>query len=147
MNSNTMTPNMGKSNEKDFITKEVKPEPKYPRFSNGLLFSFLKDHLVETLSDENKQWQERAQAAETIESELNIVLATSDKKMDFLPYATNFIGYIMQFIKDINFKICLTAIQITSKLLVLSVVNIKKHYGQLTTTLIEKLSDSKVVIR
>ena len=35
--------------------------------------------------------------------------------MDFIPYATAFLGFIMQFIKDINFKICLTAIQITSK--------------------------------
>jgi len=35
--------------------------------------------------------------------------------MDFLPYATPFIGFILQFIKDINFKISLTAIQITGK--------------------------------
>ena len=35
--------------------------------------------------------------------------------MDFMPYATPFLGFILQFIKDINFKICLTAIQITSK--------------------------------
>jgi len=54
MNSNTMTPNMGKSVDHSFTPKEAKQEPKYPRFSNGLLFSFLKDSLVETLADENK---------------------------------------------------------------------------------------------
>lgn len=32
-------------------------------------------------------------------------------------------------------------------MLVLNVVNIKKYYTQIVTTLIEKLSDSKVVIR
>jgi hypothetical protein len=64
-----------------------------------------------------------------------------------LPYTTPFLGFIIGYIQDINFKISLTAIQITNKLLVLKIVNIKKYYVQLVNTLIQKLSDSKVIIR
>ena len=64
-----------------------------------------------------------------------------------MPYATPFLGFIIQYIKDINFKISLTAINITSKLLVLNIVAVKKYYQQMVTVLIEKLSDSKVIIR
>ena len=71
----------------------------------------------------------------------------TDKKIDFLPFSTAFLGFIVQYIKDINFKISITAINMTSKMLVLNLVNIKKYYSQLVNTLIEKLSDSKVVIR
>jgi len=67
--------------------------------------------------------------------------------MAFMPYATPFLGFIIQYIKDINFKISLTAINITSKLLVLNIVAVKKYYQQMVTVLIEKLSDSKVIIR
>ena len=110
MGGNSLTPNLAKSSDKDLWTKEAKPEPKYPRFSNGLLFSFLKDEQVEKLVDENNDWKERTAIIEAFEVELNQVLATSDRKMDFLPYATPFVGFILQFIKDINFKISLTAI-------------------------------------
>lgn len=95
MNGNSLTPNLTKSSEKDLWIKEAKPEPKYPRFSNGLLFSFLKDEQVETLTDENNEWKERTAIIESIEVELNLVLATSDRKMDFLPYATPFVGFIL----------------------------------------------------
>ena len=64
-----------------------------------------------------------------------------------MPYTTPFLGFIIGYIQDINFKISLTAIQITNKLLVLKIVNIKKYYVQLVNTLIQKLSDSKVIIR
>jgi hypothetical protein len=67
--------------------------------------------------------------------------------MAFMPFATPFLGFIIQYIKDINFKISLTAINITSKLLVLNIVAVKKYYQQMVTVLIEKLSDSKVIIR
>jgi hypothetical protein len=67
--------------------------------------------------------------------------------MAFMPYATPFLGFIIQYIKDINFKISLTAINITNKLLVLNIVAVKKYYQQMVTVLIEKLSDSKVIIR
>ena len=129
MNGSSLTPSLTKSSEPDAWVEEVKQEPKHPRYSNGLLFSFLKDEQVEMLTNENNEWQERTTVIETIEAELNQVLATSDRKLVFLPYATPFIGFILQFIKDINFKISLTAIQITSKLLVLSIVNIQKHYA------------------
>ena len=115
MNGSSLTPSLTKSSEPDAWVEEVKQEPKHPRYSNGLLFSFLKDEQVEMLTNENNEWQERTNVIETIEAELNQVLATSDRKLVFLPYATPFIGFILQFIKDINFKISLTAIQITSK--------------------------------
>ena len=46
-----------------------------------------------------------------------------------------------------NFKVSLTAITITSKILVLDIAKVSKHYTNLARALIEKLSDSKVVIR
>lgn len=55
---------------------------------------------------------------EAIESKINVVVM-SDKKMDFMPYATAFLGFIMQYISDINFKISLTAIKIISNYLLL----------------------------
>jgi hypothetical protein len=36
----------------------------------------------------------------------------SDKKMDFMPYATAFLGFMIQYISDINFKISLSSIKI-----------------------------------
>ena len=64
-----------------------------------------------------------------------------------MPHLSSFLGLIIEFIKDINFKICLTAIQITKKLLVLNVQALNKHKNNLASILIQKLSDSKVVIR
>ena len=54
---------------------------------NGLMYSFLKENLVEQLS-ENHSWKERTVAIETVEIELNKVLSATDKKMIFTPYAT-----------------------------------------------------------
>ena len=79
--------------------------------------------------------------------QLNSILAQSDKKMAFMPYATAFLGFIISHIKDINFKISLTAINISNKLLVLNMVAVNKYYKQMVTVVIEKLSDSKVIIR
>jgi hypothetical protein len=43
------------------------------------------------------------------------VLST-DRKLDFFPYSQQFLGFIIQFIPDINFKISLTTIKIICKL-------------------------------
>lgn len=67
--------------------------------------------------------------------------------LKFSPHISSFLGVILKLIKDINFKICLTAINITRKLLGLDKDSFSKHKTHLTTSLIEKLSDSKVVIR
>lgn len=47
------------------------------------------------------------------------MLASPDKKKMFIPYGAPFIDLMIEFIRDIHFKICLTAIQVTNKLLVL----------------------------
>lgn len=39
----------------------------------------------------------------------------SEKKVDFMPYATAFLGFMIQYIPDINFKISLSSIKIISK--------------------------------
>ena len=78
------------------------------------------------------------------------MLASPDKKKMFLPFGASFLDLMIEFIKDIHFKICLTAIQITNKLLVLDSLFLKQHTKQITSlisAMIEKLSDSKVVIR
>lgn len=67
--------------------------------------------------------------------------------MDFFPYATAFLGFMLQYIPDINFKISLTTIKIIARLLQANIINFKKYYTQLVTQLIEKLADSKVIIR
>jgi hypothetical protein len=101
--------------------------------------------LIEDLN-ENNSWKERSNAIEAMESKLNMAL-NGDKKVEFMPYATQFLGFIVQMIPDINFKISLTVIKIITKLLQLNCVNLKKYYSLLATSLIEKLADSKVVIR
>jgi len=67
------------------MIQEAKHESRYPRAQNSLLFAFLRDELVEALNEKN-QWkvsknqfgfdyvlsvQERTNAIEAIESELN----------------------------------------------------------------------------
>ena len=69
------------------------------------------------------------------------------QKKSFLPFLSQLLGVILVFIKDINFKMCLTALNITRKLLSIDINCFNKHKTILTTSLIEKLSDSKVVIR
>lgn len=59
-------------------------------------------------------FQERTNAIEAIESKLNVILL-GDKRVDFLPYATTFLGFMLQYIPDINFKISLTTIKIICK--------------------------------
>lgn len=79
--------------------------------------------------------------------DLNYILNNREKKQDFGPYATRLLKYVMGSIKDINFKICLTSINIVNKLLVSDVVDLAKVQEDLIASLIEKLSDSKVIIR
>lgn len=45
----------------------------------------------------------------------------SEKKVDFLPYATQFLGFIIssKFIPDINFKVNQSALRIIPKLILL----------------------------
>lgn len=75
------------------------------------------------------------------------MILANEKKVDFMPYATAFLGFMIQYIPDINFKISLTTIKIIARLLQTNTLNIKKYYTQLVTQLIEKLADSKVIIR
>ena len=82
-----------------------------------------------------------------MEAQLNRELSSNDRKAQFLQHATAFLGFIIGYIKDMNFKVSLTAINMTSKILVLNVAKVNKHYANLVRALIEKLSDSKVVIR
>jgi hypothetical protein len=77
----------------------------------------LKEPQIDALS-EKLQWKERTDAIEGIESELNQVLSVTEKKIEFLPFSTAFLGFIIQYIKDANFKISLTAINMTSKLII-----------------------------
>ena len=57
--------------------------------------------------------------------------------------ATAFLGFIQQFVTDINFKISLASIKIVTILLKEDLINLKVYFTQLLGNLIEKLSDSK----
>lgn len=92
-------------------------------------------------------WKERVAAIEQIESQLSLELSTHERKARFAPHATAFLGFIIAYIKDADLKISVTAINMTNKLLVLEIPQVSQHYNDLARALIEKLSDSKVVIR
>ena len=53
---------------------------------------------------------------EAIESSLYGVLVT-ERKVDFLPYANHFLGFIVPYVSDINFQVSLTSLKILAKLL------------------------------
>jgi len=78
-NQNNMRASQSSEKEESKPIKDIAP--------NGLMYSFLKENLVEQLS-ENHSWKERTVAIETVEIELNKVLSATDKKMIFIPYAT-----------------------------------------------------------
>ena len=61
--------------------------------------------------------------------------------------ATAFLGFIHQFITDINFKISLASIKIVPLLLQEDLINLKLYFTPLLSNLVEKLSDSKQVVR
>lgn len=112
----------------------------------AVVFGFLPHETIDALEESNA-WKDRAAAIEQVEAKLSHELSSNERKARFLPHATAFLGFIIAYIKDMNFKLSLTAINITNKLLVLEVARVDKHYGSLARALIEKLSDSKVVIR
>lgn len=78
-NQNNMRVSQSSDKEESKAIKDIAP--------NGLMYSFLKENLVDQLS-ENHSWKERTVAIETVEIELNKVLSATDKKITFTPYAT-----------------------------------------------------------
>ena len=78
---------------------------------------------------------------------MNLQLSNNERKLNFASHTTGFLNFIVPYIKDVNVKLSLTAIAITNKLLVTEVDNLNSSYNMLAKALIEKLSDSKVVIR
>ena len=112
----------------------------------GLVFGFLNSSIIDAL-EENRPWKERAVAIEQVEQLLSHEFSSSERKARFAPHATSFLGFIIPFIKDVNVKMSLTAITMTNKMLVLDLGSISKNYSSVARALIEKLSDSKVVIR
>jgi hypothetical protein len=133
-------------NKQSIPSAKAESYDNFPVSENGLVFSFLKPETLSNL-DENKSWKDRTAAIETIDNQLHVVINNDDMQKAFTPHISAFLAVILQLVKDINFKICLTAINITRKLLGLDIDCFSKHKTQLTTSLIEKLSDSKVVIR
>lgn len=121
-------------------------KPKYPVGENGLIFGFLAEETLNNL-DEQKHWKDRCAAIEVVDDNLTQLLNSLEKKQAFKPHMGQFLALVLNLIKDINFKICLTAINIVRKVLSLDVNTFLMHKTTLTTSLIEKLSDSKVVIR
>lgn len=117
----------------------AKPQP-------ALVFGFLHPSTIDAL-DEGRAWKDRAAAIELVEQQLSHELSSNERKARFVPHATAFLTFIIAYIKDVNVKLSLTAITMTNKLLVLELAQVNKNYSTLARALIEKLSDSKVVIR
>lgn len=112
----------------------------------SLIFGFLQKSTLDSL-DENKSWKERTTAMEQVEQQLSLQLSNSERRASFAPHTTGFVNFIVPYIKDVNVKLSLTAITITNKLLVTNIDNLNNSYSMLARAFIEKLSDSKVVIR
>lgn len=106
------------------------------------MFGFLPEHLLEALH-ENNQWKDRTNAMEAVETLVEGLLQSSQKKSFSSENATEFLSFIQTLIPDINFKISLAAIKLCSLLLKHDQVDLKHQYQPLLAHLIEKLSDSK----
>jgi hypothetical protein len=68
---------------------------------------------------------------ETIQIQFEkLLLNRSDLKQFEGEHATEFLGFILRFIPDINFKISIAAIKIVSLLFEERIVNMGKHYNE-----------------
>ena len=93
---------------------------------------------------EEKDWQTRSNAIEEIDK---IIEEIDSKASEFLPHLTDFLKMLIKLIQDNNFKICLTTVNILSKLLVFKELRSKQNIELLYPKLLEKLGDSKIAIR
>jgi hypothetical protein len=81
--------------------------------------------------NEMNQWKDRTTAMETIQIQFEkLLLNRSDLKQFEGEHATEFLGFILRFIPDINFKISIAAIKIVSLLFEERIVNMGKHYNE-----------------
>jgi hypothetical protein len=85
---------------------------------------------------------------ETVQGLIEKLLLDKDQMKAFtVENATDFLAFISKFITDINFKISISAIKIVSLLHEEKVILVTKHYNEVISQLIEKLSDSKQSMR
>ena len=93
--------------------------------------------------DENNPWQERTQAIEKLEAEVSKhtgqELSTNQ--------ANELLAFLITLITDINFKISLASLKIITILFRRRQIQSQKHFSNLVSVVIEKLSDSKSVVR
>ena len=83
---------------------------------------------------------------EKIEAHLSQQLKTNSETFTE-ENATEFMGFIQRFVPDINFKISLASIKLLTTLLAQKKGDPRKHFLSINNHLIEKLSDSKQVVR
>jgi len=127
--------NMEKSNNaRDFLMKSPNSQKIYGIFPLKIVNELLED----------KDWQTRSNAIEEIEKITDEIEA---KGFDFLPHLTDFLKLLTRLLQDNNFKICLTTVNILSKLLVFREMRNKQNVDFLYPKLLEKLGDSKIAIR
>lgn len=94
------------------------------------------------------QWKDRTTAMETIQGLFEKLLLNKNEFKAFEgEQATEFLGFILRFIPDINFKISIAAIKIVSLLFEERVLTSGNYYNEVVRQLVEKLSDSKQSIR
>ena len=93
---------------------------------------------------EDKDWQTRSNAIEELEK---LTEDIENKSSDFLPHLSDFLKLMTRLLMDSNFKICLTTLNILSRLLVFRELRMKPHAELLYPKLLEKLGDSKIAIR
>lgn len=99
--------------------------------------------LIGDLSDD-RDWQVRSNAIEELEKQMEEI---DLKSSDFLPHLHSFLQLLLRLLGDSNFKICLTTVNLLSKLLIFKETRSKSTLESLYPRLLEKLGDSKIAIR
>lgn len=112
-------------------------------FSSKKVFGILPKEVFEDVL-EDKDWQTRSSAIELIDQVLQDL---EGKSVEFLPHLTDFLRLLVRLLQDNNFKICLTTVNIISRLLVFREIRRKENLEILYPRLLDKLGDSKIAIR
>lgn len=122
------------NNNATFLLKSPGPQKIYGIFPLKTVNELLED----------KDWQTRSNAIEELEK---LTEDIENKASDFLPHLSDFLKLMTRLLMDSNFKICLTTLNILSRLLVFRELRMKPHAELLYPKLLEKLGDSKIAIR
>jgi hypothetical protein len=140
-------------NSQNFFAEQKQPQASMRAQqgkSNGVAavqkeYGLFPKEMIENLLDESADWKVRSNAIE----EMNTIIEQNQKNLsDLQPFMSAFLKkVVVKLIMDSNFKICVTMLNILSKLISMPEVKEKGNLTVLVPKLVEKLADSKIAIR